>query len=148
MIIDSLSNLAYYKAMHPGIKKVLAFLAEHEFTHFDASYYEIDGKNIFAKITDEKLKTKDAARLESHRKYFDIQVPLTGEESYGWKKAETCQQPEGAFNEEKDIVFYKDKPDMYFSLQVNQFAIFFPGDAHAPLVGSETIKKLLFKILI
>jgi beta-galactosidase beta subunit len=35
---------------------------------------------------------------------------------------------------------------MYFGLTDNQFAIFYPEDVHAPMIGDGVIKKLVIKI--
>ena len=52
------------------------------------------------------------------------------------------------YNSEKDVRFYSDVPDMYFQLTNNQFAIFYPEDVHAPMIGNGEIKKLVFKVKI
>jgi len=57
-------------------------------------------------------------------------------------------QQKGEYNAEKDVVFYNDAPDMYFQLTNNQFAIFFPEDVHAPMIGEGEIKKLVIKVKI
>jgi YhcH/YjgK/YiaL family protein len=56
--------------------------------------------------------------------------------------------PKEAYNAEKDVIFYNDKPDMYFSLHEGQFAIFFPDDVHAPMIGEGPVKKLVVKVKI
>ncbi|MGZ8561924.1 MAG: YhcH/YjgK/YiaL family protein, partial [Flavisolibacter sp.] len=66
----------------------------------------------------------------------------------GWKPRETCHQPKGGYNEEKDVQFYSDAPDMFFQLKSGQFAIFFPDDVHAPMIGDAEIKKLVIKVKI
>lgn len=38
----------------------------------------------------------------------------------------------------KDVQFYSDAPDMYFQLTNEQFAIFFPENVHAPMIGKTT----------
>ena len=43
-------------------------------------------------------------------------------------------------------MFYSDAPDMYFQLNDNQFAIFFPEDIDAPMIGEGEIKKLVIKV--
>jgi len=45
-------------------------------------------------------------------------------------------------------VFYNDRPDMFFQLTNNQFAIFFPEDVHAPMIGKSEIKKMVIKVKI
>jgi beta-galactosidase beta subunit len=37
---------------------------------------------------------------------------------------------------------------MYFQLTDRQFAIFFPDDVHAPMIGENEIKKLVIKVKI
>ncbi|HSP40966.1 MAG TPA: YhcH/YjgK/YiaL family protein, partial [Gillisia sp.] len=61
---------------------------------------------------------------------------------------EKCEIPNGDYNSEKDVRFYNDIPDMYFQLTNNQFAIFYPEDVHAPMIGNGEIKKLVFKVKI
>ena len=46
------------------------------------------------------------------------------------------------------MTFYSDAPGMYFQLTDNQFAIFFPEDVHAPMIGEGEIKKMVIKVKI
>ena len=71
-----------------------------------------------------------------------------GSEEIGWKSRSTCSVTNGNYDAEKDFLLYKDKPDFYFKLLENQFAIFFPEDVHAPLIGDGIIKKLVLKVKI
>jgi biofilm protein TabA len=66
----------------------------------------------------------------------------------GWKPRSTCIAPRGEYNAEKDVLFYDDKPDMFFRLTDNQFVIFYPEDVHAPMIGEGMIKKLVIKVKI
>jgi biofilm protein TabA len=66
----------------------------------------------------------------------------------GWKPRENCTSQRGEYNAEKDVVFYNDAPEMYFQLNDGQFAIFFPEDVHAPMIGEGPIKKLVVKVKI
>ena len=70
----------------------------------------------------------------------------SGTEQIGWKPRNTCVNPRGEYNTEKDVIFYNDAPDTYFSLKAGQFAIFFPEDVHAPMIGVGPIKKLVVKV--
>lgn len=91
---------------------------------------------------------ESAGKFECHRRHIDIQLCIKGEETIGWSPSENCSRPDGEFNIEKDFLFYKDKPEMYFRLNENQFVIFLPTDVHAPLIGEGIIKKLVIKVLI
>jgi biofilm protein TabA len=69
-------------------------------------------------------------------------------ETMGWKPRENCKEQKGDYNPEKDVLFYSDAPEMYFQLNDGQFAIFFPEDVHAPMIGEGAIKKLVIKVKI
>jgi YhcH/YjgK/YiaL family protein len=43
---------------------------------------------------------------------------------------------------------FHDEADTFFQLTNGQFAIFFPEDVHAPMIGEGEIKKLVIKVKI
>ena len=86
------------------------------------------------------------ARLEAHRRYIDIQLVLDGDEQMGWKPLADCYNPMSEHSMEKDIGFFHDAPASWVSVPPDHFCIFFPEDAHAPLVGTGQIRKVIFKI--
>ena len=57
-------------------------------------------------------------------------------------------EPEIAYNTAQDAGFYTRLAQVYVTLQPQQFVIFFPEDAHAPLIGKGKQRKLIAKILI
>ena len=86
------------------------------------------------------------AKFECHNNNIDIQLCIKGSETIGWKPRERCTSQKGEYNEEKDVMFYNDAPDMHFQLTDNQFAIFFPEDVHAPMISDGIVKKLVIKV--
>src|SRR5690606_25082868 len=109
--------------------------------------YEIEPglKAVFSNKKGMKAE-ESTAKFECHNRNIDIQFCINGKETIGWKPRENCVSPKGGYNEEKDVQFYSDAPDMYFQLTNGQFAIFFPEDVHAPMIGDEEIKKLVIKV--
>ena len=93
-----------------------------------------------------KARSAGEAPLESHDKYIDIQICLQGEETMGWRDRQTCSAIKEPYNSDNDITFYSDHPTCFITLKPNQFAIFFPSDCHAPLIGEGFIKKVVFKV--
>lgn len=91
---------------------------------------------------------ESGAKFECHNKHIDIQLCLHGREQLGWKPREKCTTEKEGYNEEKDVQFYSDEPDMYFQLTDGQFAIFFPEDVHAPMIAEGEVKKLVIKVKI
>ena len=86
------------------------------------------------------------AEFECHNNYIDIQYVFGGVETVGYKSRLTCVEPRGAYDAKKDVLFYEDAPDFFFKLYPGQFGIYFPDDAHAPMIGEGKIRKVVMKI--
>lgn len=146
MVIDSLSNAKKYFHLHKNFAKAFEFILKQDLSAMEPAKYPVDGDEIHASfMVKDGVKAADA-KFEAHNNYIDIQVCPSGEEQMGWKPRQTCTNPAGEYNTEKDVIFYKDQPDTYFNLQAGQFAIFFPEDVHAPMIGEGPIKKLVVKV--
>ena len=149
MIFDSLKNSARYYGISPRIKQAFELFATVDWTKAEAGVHELDGRTIYANVQERGLKTKEEAKLEVHDKYIDIQILVSGaDEAFGWADRSTLTQPKDAFNAEKDIQFFLDAPQTYYTLRPGQFTILFPEDAHAPLVGEGSIRKVILKVLV
>jgi len=146
MIIDSLKNSVRVESLNPYFKQAFDYLKSLDFSKLEAGKTELNGDVLFVVVNDTNLKTKDAAKLEVHNKYIDIQIPVSCAESFGWKDRAQCKSLNAPFNEEKDIEFYDDVPTTYFTLQPGEFVIFFPEDGHAPCVGEGPVRKIIVKV--
>ncbi len=145
MIIDTLDNASKYINLHPLFAKAFDYINAQNLQSIEPGKYEIDGKDLHASVSlKEGVKAEDA-KFEAHNNYIDIQICPSGVELLGWKPRNKCMHP-GEYNAEKDVTFFKDTPDTYFELHEGQFAIFFPEDVHAPMIGEGPIKKLVVKV--
>lgn len=124
----------------------LEYIEKTDLSELEPGKHVLDGDNLFVNIVDSQMKTPEQARLEVHDKYIDIQVPLSKEESFGVKPRKDCTEPDGEFNAEKDILFYKDKDWTTVTVKVGEAITFEPDTAHAPLIGEGTIHKAIFKV--
>jgi len=148
MIFDCLDLVERYQALHPRFAVAFKFLKETGLAELASGKYEIDGNRVFALVDRAQGRSRAEAPLEAHRKYIDIQIVLTGADEMGWKNVSRCQNTTQAYNPEKDIMFFGDEPDAWIKVGPEHFAIFFPEDAHAPLVGSGPIFKIVIKVLL
>ena len=150
MIIDTLSNGHKYYCLHPLFSKAFAYIEKQNLETMEPGTYEIDNDKLKAIVSAKAGKTKEEsiAKFECHDLNIDIQLCIRGKEQIGWKPRESCTQKKQPYNPEKDVSFYSDAPDMYFQLTNNQFAIFFPEDVHAPMIGEGEIKKMVIKVKI
>lgn len=147
MIISELNDFGTYLSLHPLFQKVEQSLITLDFSKPGEKVY-IDGENLIAIPSFNKARMKEEALLEAHDKYIDIQICLQGTETFGWRHRSSCKIPKSEYNPETDTLFYTDNPDTYFTLTPNHFAIFFPNDCHAPLIGDGLIKKVVFKVAL
>ncbi|WP_163399250.1 YhcH/YjgK/YiaL family protein [Flavobacterium fluviatile] len=149
MIIDSLENAAKYEILHPSFKKAFDYLRENDLENLSADFkHEIEGVRFFGfqgkgKTVEESLKT-----FECHDKNIDIQFCISETETFAWKPRANCKIPNGTYNDEKDVCFFNDAPDMFFKLNKNQFVILFPEDVHAPMITGGMLNKIVIKVEI
>ena len=132
----------------PRLEKAFDFILNNDLASFADGRHDIDGDNIFAMVSIPQLKRPEDAPVETHRRYLDIQLVLSGKEAFGWISADDLTSPTAPFDEAKDICFWNDTPTMQFELHEGQMAIFLPEDGHAPMIGEGQIKKCIVKVLL
>jgi YhcH/YjgK/YiaL family protein len=93
-------------------------------------------------------KDREECFIESHKKYIDFQLILSGNEQMEYIDIDKLEV-ENSYDEQKDLITYKlvDNTSK-FLLQNNDLAIFFPDDAHIGLPKykeSELVYKTVIK---
>lgn len=146
MIVDSLANSDKYVGLHPRFAKAFEFIKAQDLESIEVGKYPIDGPELHASVSSKDGAGRDEAKREAHNNFIDIQVCVTSGEQYAWKDRSNCVEPKGDYNAEKDVIFYGDAPDTFFTLQAGQFAVFYPEDMHAANMGEGLIKKLVVKV--
>lgn len=151
MIIDTISNASKYFSVHPLFEKAFAFIQETNLRQAPDGKSDI-AEGLKAIFSNKPGMTAEASvsKFECHNKNIDIQLCIQGVETIGWKPREKCVVQNGDYNPDKDVQLYHEQPDMYFQLTAGQFAIFFPEDVHAPMIGDGVtgIKKLVIKVRV
>ncbi len=148
MILDSLENAHQYHSLHPLFEKAFDFIRRTDFTQLKEGKIETNDPRLYFSIARLRGKDPQDATLESHKKFIDIQAPLVGVESIGWKAGDELMIISEPYDEKKDIMFYHDFPTTYSKLYPGQFAIYFPEDGHAPGIGQGDIRKVIAKIAV
>jgi len=146
MILDVLENARRYCALDQGFSKAFEFLSRKDLKELPLGKYEIDGVRIYATVSKTPGRKKEAALLETHEKYIDIQLVLAGTDTMGWKPKSSCNQPTQGYDQKTDLQFFADQPDAWLATESGAFAIFFPEDAHMPLISQGDIHKVVVKI--
>ncbi len=146
MVVDRLENIEKYASLNPLFAEAVAFLKSHDLETLEAGKTELKGKDLLVNVTTARAKTKEEARLETHKEFIDIQIPVSGTELMGYTAAKDCMPADAPYNAEKDITFYAGLAESYIEVKPGMFAIFFPQDGHAPGVTPEPIKKVIIKV--
>ena len=148
MILDVIDNLSHYSSLNKGLGKAIEFLSRQNLDLLPVGKHEIDGRHAFVIVTKNIGRKKEDAQLEAHEQYIDIQIVLGGADSIGWKTINQCSKPTSVYNEERDVKYFADVPDVWVSVKSGLFAIFFPADAHMPSISPELIHKIVVKVAV
>jgi YhcH/YjgK/YiaL family protein len=148
MILDVLENAHGYLALNKGFAKAVEFLLRPDLHELPVERYKIDGDRVYAMVAKEPGRKKEDALLETHEQYIDIQLVLAGTDEMGWKPKLSCQQPSGAYDQEEDIQFFTDEPDAWVPVGPGAFVVFFPEDAHLPLISAGQLHKVVVKVAV
>ncbi len=151
MIFDSAKNLDFYKSL--GVdgryEKAVDFLKNTDLESLAPGKYEIDGKNVFANVTEYTTVPWEEAKYEAHHNYTDIQYVISGSETMTYARIDELTE-KVPYNEEKDVVFYNNEnPGLKVVVKAGEYMIFNPWDGHKPKAAAgepALIKKVIVKI--
>ncbi len=148
MILDTLANAGRYAGVHEEFRKAFEFLRQADPESLVPGRTEIDGERLFAIVSRGPGRGRREARLATHARSIDIQYVVSGVDMMGWKPAPACARPAGPFDPEKDIGFFDDDPQAWIAVHAGTFAVFFPEDAHMPLIAAGEIHKIVVKVAV
>ena len=148
MILDILENSDRYATMHPDFATAFAMLKRSNVALFPEGRLEIDGDEVYALIAKGPGRTPEEGRLETHDRHIDIQYVISGTDTIGWKARQKLSDPDGPHDPERDLAFYHDEPDAWATVRPGMFAIFFPEDAHMPMISPDELHKVVIKVAV
>ena len=142
MIYDKLENFEKYVSAHPEFKTVAEFMKNNDLLAIPLGKTPINDKVFLNRQS--YLGKPDSNKYESHIKYIDVQVVMKGREKIKY----SVTQPTITEVNEKDVYFTEADADCVMELE-NSFAVFFPGELHAPGIGvnDEQVEKIIFKVM-
>jgi biofilm protein TabA len=148
MILDDLANAARYESLHGRFAAAFAWLRDADTSALEPGRHDVDGEKLYVNLDVKEGRTRDGARLETHRRFIDIQYTFDGSDDIGWLPAAECREVAAEYDEAKDIARFADTPASWVTVRAGTLAIFFPEDGHAPLGGTGTIRKLIAKVAV
>ncbi len=148
MILDTLSSAQQYTALHPAFASAFAFLRMLDPATVEPGKFTIDGDDVYASVSLGPGKPEGEARLEAHRRYIDIQYVVRGHERMGWRPLADCARVTQPYDPKSDLEFFGETPVTWVDVRPGDFTVFFPSDAHAPMVSTEQILKVVVKVRV
>jgi len=111
--------------------------------------HELSEEGVFLILVSVDTMPIDKCRPEIHEKYIDVQLLLSGEESIGYGHQTVIELCEDLLAE-RDVAFCNTVvEEKVVSLNQGDFAMFFPGEIHRPLLATQQpmmIRKAIIKI--
>ena len=148
MILDQWNNLGRYAGLGKNFETAVKFLLERGMGSFAPGKEAVDGERVYVSVREADLSSKPE-RWESHRRYADIQILLSGGEAILY--APEPGEPAGDYSGEKDVEYFGSVAGLRCALKPGDFMVFLPGEPHAPdrPEGPEGYsKKMVVKVLM
>ena len=149
MIKDQLKNAELYSALSRRFAVAFEYISTTNLSTLENGRHEILGSEVYAAISEYQTKPESEAKWESHKKYADIQIVISGEEKMGYAPLDTMKIKD-EYNAEKDITILTGSGE-YVVAQPGSFVVFMPHDAHQPGVSigaGSAIKKVVLKVMV
>lgn len=145
MITDKLINLKKYNEIPPEAIEILAS------GDICTGRHNIN-KDVYINVEEYTTKHIEDAKFESHDRYIDVQIILSGVEDIYYTDVNNNLTVSEPYSKEKDITFYSNNVKEYnkVTLDGTNFVILYPQDAHAPQAAfndtPQNVKKAVIKI--
>jgi biofilm protein TabA len=147
MILDHLSRAEKYFDIHSSFKHAFDFLKQTDLRTLSEGRHDIEGDDIYIIVADDAVGN-ERRKLETHRKYIDIQLPIEGSFPIEWHDVDSCKNVSAEYDNKTDMTLYNDPPLFTVQLASDMFAVLFPEDAHAAQPPMTTVKKAIVKIAV
>jgi len=139
ILIHQLSDLRQLPA-DPRLRKGIEFALNAQ-ASLAVGDHPIDGTDVYAKVMTPSTEPREKRFYETHRNYLDIHRVLEGGQFIEWLPRSAF--PDLPYDREKDVIIYKDYPDgSLLRLGGTTMAIFWPEDAHRPLITLDQPSKI------
>lgn len=148
MIIGKIEDCKRYFSVHPLMQAFFDYVQTHELDKLPTGKIELIRGQFYINVDEVQLKRKKNQRIEAHRKFIDIQMPLGMVETMGWSPLTSLGDPDAPFDTDRDVVLYSQPAESYFDVHPGEFVVFFPEDGHAPMIGEGKQRKIIAKLKI
>ena len=149
MIFGNIHDLDQYSFLTDAIKEFIAYAKEHSLQDKEKGFQQIDVKRFNFNRVEYTTTTPENRFWEAHRQYLDVHLLLEGQEQIDLNFIQNLEQ--GEYVEADDFLALHGEKNSSVVLREGDFLICYPVDGHRTAVevnGPETVKKVIFKVLI
>lgn len=139
-----------WEAAPAGLRRAMDFLRETDFRSMPAGRIEMDGKRMYALLSESVTRSPEEALGEAHGLYADVHYMLEGVERMGFAPGADGTTVKQDLLKTEDVVLY-DRLGLESCLYLSKgmYAVFLPGEIHRPgmYVGAPaSLRKIVVKI--
>lgn len=148
MIVDRLDNWRRYFCGNVG-ETVLSTIRNVTPDSNDTEMFSVVDNYVKARVMSYPTRTISEAVFESHRRFADVQVTISGEEGILWLPKD-CLPIETPYNDREDVIYYKNEAKFVASVSnvPGQFVILFPGEIHSAGIHTPQFTGIVKKIIV
>lgn len=146
MILTTLKDCSRYESLHPKFKTLFDYIKNNDILGMPLGRIELCGDELYINNVEPAALSKEEQPLELHQSYIDVHMLFAGEESVGWLPIHAITAFSKPYSAEGDYALTTDKPTTYVTLKPYDMVIVYPEDAHAPLIGTGKIRKMIAKV--
>ncbi|HAS6348321.1 TPA: YhcH/YjgK/YiaL family protein [Vibrio vulnificus] len=150
MFVGKTTELTFASCLSSNLKQIIAQVLAKLAEPIADGRHELDGDNAFFLVMSDHTQPLALRKSECHQRYLDVQILLSGKETFGYSL-----QPFASIEEdhlaERDLAFSRQVIDERFvTLSANEFIVFYPGQPHRPLIAvegdGEKVRKAVIKV--
>ena len=150
MIVDCISNVKCYP-LGERFGKAFEFLSRGDLDALPVGRHDIDGDAVFALVQTYETRPPFPRRLETHRKYIDVQFLASGSEIIAIAPVDGLAVIE-AYDAVKDAAFHDAEAVTEVLLRARHFMVIFPHEAHQPCLhpvsSPVAVKKIVVRVAL
>lgn len=132
MIQGTARDFERYQTLSPAMKPVAEFIRGTDWTRKEPGRYDVPGLDAYINLS-ENVHADDNDSFETHRDFVDLQFIADGDEKMRWAHIDGLE-PETEYDAARDFRLFSGEAGGEAHLRKGDWVLFFPEDAHAPLI--------------
>ena len=147
MIVDDLTESERYAGLRGRFDLAFSYLKRLVQDGDEvAAKALLTSTDVSASVATKPARNARDAGFEYHARHADVHLCLRGEEQMGWRATAAGLAVRRPFVDDSDFGLYEGTPEHFVALSGLRFAIFFPGELHAPFIGQGEVTKVCVKV--